>query len=233
MEGSVRQSMLTLVGERMNVGWWLFVLAITAGTNALDFMAAAQPDAARSATFAVAALIRILLVFWIGFAILRRLAGPDGLSRAGMPFLRFSLFMIVMVALLAAATGLAVKLTGAGADNPVTGVVAFLLMTLISLALIRLYAWQAALAIGDRKLGPKGAWKALASRTGELRMAYLLLIVPVAALHSLLTRIALASGDDTATLLGLALVDGAVSAVQLVLTCSLAVSAWRAARYSR
>lgn len=55
------------------------------------------------------------------------------------------------------------------------------------------------------------------------------MIAAVAALHSVLTRMALAT-DAPAALTGLALIDGLVSAVQLVLICSLSVVAWRLAR---
>jgi hypothetical protein len=211
------------------VSWWLLVVAITAGTNALDFFAAAGPDAKRSLPFILSALVRVLLVFWLGYALLRKLARERAPMRIGMPFLRVVLFMLGTAALMAAATGIGAKAGGGDPRSFTAAVVMWLVMTGISLALVRLYAWLAALAVGDRRLGPMGAWRGLAGCHAGLALAYLAVSL-VAALHSALTRLALLPGLPRASLGGLALADGLVSGVQQGLASALAVAAWRVAR---
>jgi len=63
---------------------------------------------------------------------------------------------------------------------------------------------------------------------GRLGAAYLA-IAAIGVVHSVLTRMAIVPGRSAEVLLALAAVDGAVSAVQLVFSCALAVAAWRAA----
>jgi hypothetical protein len=224
----VPRAMLKLAGS-LGAGWWLLAAAITSGTNLLDFFAAAQPDAARSLLFVAAALVRALLVFWLAYALIRRMAGTAEPMKPTFAFLRFALFMLGTVFVLGAATGLGTVITGAPADSAAAGIAAFLIITLVSVALVRLFAWQAALAVGDRTLGPAGAWRGLAGLMGGLVAAYLI-VAAVSAAHGFLTRLAIASADAPAALVALAVVDGLVSAVQLMLGCALAVAAWRLAR---
>src|SRR3712207_6613219 len=78
----------------MTTAWWLLAIAITGGTNLLDFIAAAQPDAGRTPLFAVAALLRVGLVFWLGYAVIRHFAGEPSPMKITAAFFRFALFMI-------------------------------------------------------------------------------------------------------------------------------------------
>lgn len=221
------RSMLALA-RSLSAGWWLLIIAVTSLTNLLDFLAAAQPDAARSPQFAAAALIRVALVFWVSYALIRRLGDHAAPMRLSPAFARFVLLAFAQLALVALAAGAARLIVGPSeARESAALLTTYLLLTLIMLVLIRLYAWQAALALGDRTLGAAGAWRRLAPYKLELATAYLL-IVPVAALHMLLTEAALAGGSP-GRLAVLALVDGLVSAGQLALSCSLAVAAWRLA----
>ncbi|MBV8685645.1 MAG: hypothetical protein JOZ90_07255 [Alphaproteobacteria bacterium] len=208
--------------------WWLLVAAIATGTNAVDFFAAAGPDPKHSLAFILSALVRVLLVFWVGYAVLRRLADVPAPMRVGMPFLRTLLFMLGSAALMALATGIGAKAGGGGPRGITAGIVAWLVMTVVGMALVRLDAWLAALAVGDRGLGPTGAWRRLAGGHGGLALASLVISL-VGAVHSASTRLALLPGLEPSSLLGLALVDGIVSSVQLVLGAALAVAAWRAA----
>ena len=215
--------------KALPVGWWLLAAAIAAGTNALDFLAASEPDAKRSAFFAVAVVLRVALIFWLAYALLRKLAGAERPMRIGMPFLRLTLFMIATVVVLGVVGALGALARDGDPLNPFAFVVTWLAVSIVALALIRLYAWQAALAVGDRTLGLDGAWRSLARSHGALAIAYLP-IAAIALVHSLLTRMALSPGASREELLLLAGVDGIVSAVQLVLSCSLAVEAYRAAK---
>lgn len=225
----VTGEMLGMLGAPMGGGWWLIAIAITSGTNLLDFFAAAQPDAARTSFFAVAALIRIVAVFWLGYALLRRLADVPAPWKPTLALGRFALFGLGIIVAMVLAGLLAALITGVDARAISTGIVTFLLMTLFAILIIRLYAWQAALAVGDRSLGPRRIWRALSGVTGSLIAAYLIVAV-VAAVHSVLTRLAIASADSSLTLILLALLDGLVSALQMVLMAGLSVTAWRIAK---
>jgi hypothetical protein len=226
--GSVARAMAAEVkSPRMGAGWWLLAIAIASGTNLLDFLAAPRGGAAPGALFAIAAFIRVALVFWLTYALIRRMAGLAEPGRITVAFGRFVLFQIGLVVLVGAVTGLATRALGLSADGVTGGITSFVAMSLVYLVIVRLFAWQAALAIGDGTMGPGRAWRALAGHVGPLAGAYLA-IAGFAAVHAALTRLALAT-DGGAALAGLALVDGAVSAVQLVLTCALGVVAYRLA----
>lgn len=226
--GIVARMYGTLRGSGMTAPWWLLTIGITSGTNLLDFFAATQPDALTSLFFLFAVVVRILLVFWLAYALLRRLGGLAAPLRIGAPFFRFALFAICTIALIGLSGAISSMLTS-GLDRPVLTVIGtYVVLTLIVMALVRLYAWQAALAIGDRKLGASGAWRSLAPEHGRLALGYVA-ILPVAIVHATLTHFAVSGGLAPAPLALLAIVDGIVSAVQLVLAAALAVIAWRIA----
>ena len=205
---------------------WLLVLAVTAGTNALDFLAAPPPGERPDAAFAAAAAVRVGLVLWLGYFLVRRFAGTARPGRIGMPFFRFTLYSLAVAAVMGLCAFLARRLV----ETPQLQVVlAGLLFAALTLALIRLLAWQAALAAGDRALGAGGAWRNLADCHGALAVAYLP-VVPLALLHSGLTMAAVRTPGGMGATLGLALVDGAVSGLQIAYSCALAAFAWKLAR---
>lgn len=209
--------------------WWLLTIAITVGTNALDFFAAAEgTKPGQSPAFIVSAIVRALLVFWLGYALLRRIAGVERPGRIGMPFLRVTLFTFGFLMLMGLCSLAGSALTGGGRTSAMGALVSSVIMALVVIALLRLYAWQAALAVGDRSLGPLGAWRALSGRHVELAIAYLPIAL-IAFIHTLLTRMALEPQSSTERLALLAAGDGIVSALQLILGCALSVAAWRAA----
>lgn len=210
----------------MTPGWWALLVAVTAGTNLADLFAATQPGARTSAAFALAALVRVLLVFWIGYALLRRLGGVARPLKVTGALFRYALFGIGLIALLAGCSLLAGY---AVPDSMLARMfLTYGLLTVAVMALAPLYAWQAALAAGDRSFGPGGLWQALRSCHADLAMAYLA-ILPVALIHAGLTFAAIRTGAASAALALLALVGGLVSAVQLVLMAALAVIGWRLA----
>lgn len=215
--------------KALPLGWWLLAAAITSGTNTLDFVAAAEPDGKRSAFFAAAAALRIALIFWLAYALLRKLAGAERPMRIGMPFLRLSLYMIATIVVVAAAGALGAFASDGDPLNPFAVFVSWIAMSLAGIALVRLYAWQTALAVGDRTLGLQGGWRSLAGCHIALALAYLP-IAAIALVHSLLTRLALSPGRSRDELFALAACDGILSAVQLVLSASLAVQAYRTAK---
>jgi hypothetical protein len=209
-QGNVTARMFALLG-RMGPGWWIVAVAVTAGTNLIDFFVVAAGGGATPA-FIAAALVRVGLVFWLGYALTRRLAGVERPAAPTMALARYALFMLAVAIAMGVLTGLAT-------------LISFLLCTLAGLLLVRLYAWQGALAVGDRTLGPAGAWRRLAGRTGALVLAYLA-ILPVAAVHHALTHYALQLLERPDLLAAIAIGDGLASALQLALTAALAVVAW-------
>jgi hypothetical protein len=222
-----RAMIASLRSPSMSVGWWLLVVAITSCTNLLDFFAAPKAGQTIGGAFAFAALIRVALVFWLSYALIRRLAGTDRPAAVTPALARFVGFQIGMLVLFGAITGFVSRVLGVEMGGALGAIMTFLIMTGTYLALVRLLAWQAALAVGDASLGPARAWHGLADAKVPLAIGYLV-IAGVSAVHSALTHLAIAS-DRSIGLAGLALVDGAVSAVQLVLICALSVTAWRLA----
>jgi hypothetical protein len=221
-QGNVTARMFALLG-RMGPGWWIVAVAVTAGTNLIDFFVVAAGGGATPA-FIAAALVRVGLVFWLGYALTRRLAGVERPAAPTMALARYALFMLAVAIAMGVLTGLATLIAGER-GVAATGAVSFLLGTLAGLLLVRLYAWQGALAVGDRTLGPAGAWRRLAGRTGALVLAYLA-ILPVAAVHHALTHYALQLLERPDLLAAIAIGDGLASALQLALTAALAVVAW-------
>lgn len=209
------------------LSWWLPTIAITGGTNLLDAFTATGSGGKRNAAFAIAALIRVLLAFWITYALLRRLAGEKAPMRIGLPFLKSVLFLLASALVLG--MGAAAARAAVGDIRSVRGLaVNWAVVTAIGVAVIRLSAWQTALAVGDRKLGPMGAWRHLAGCHLGLALAFLV-ASPIMAAHIALTVGGIAVGLSSLSRACLGIVDGIVSAAQLVLGCALAVAAWRAA----
>jgi hypothetical protein len=222
-----RAMIASLRSPSMSPGWWLLAIAVTSSTNLLDFFAAPKAGQQIGGAFAFAALVRVALVFWLSYALIRRLAGTDRPTAITPALARFVAFQIGMLVLFGAITGFVSRVLGVEMGGALGGIVTFLIMTGTYLALVRLLAWQAALAVGDRDLGPARAWHGLADAKVPLVIGYLI-IAGFSAVHSALTHLAIAS-ERSAGLAGLALVDGVVSAVQLVLICALSVTAWRLA----
>ncbi|MFN3943450.1 MAG: hypothetical protein ACK4K7_00805 [Allosphingosinicella sp.] len=227
--GGAAARMFGLLG-RMGRGWWIVAFAVTAGTNLIDFFVIAAGGAATPA-FTAAVAVRVVLVFWLGYALTRRLAGVERPAAPTAALGRYALFMIGVTVLMGAMTGLATLIVG-NRGVATTGAVSALLGALAGLLLVRLFAWQAALAVGDRTLGPTGAWRRLAGQNGALVLAYLA-ILPVVAAHHALTHYALQLFDRPDLLAAVAIVDGLVSALQLALSAALAVVAWTIAAGSR
>jgi hypothetical protein len=208
--------------------WWLIALGITSFTNLADFLSGPGSGGAHSPQFLAAAVARIALVVWLAYALIRKMAGLARPATLELGLLRFFLFNVANGLLLGACAWAATLLLGSERDPLAFILLSQLLLSLIVVMLVRLFAWQTALAIGDRSLGPVGAWRGLSGRHGMLAVAYLA-ILPFAVLHAVLTELAVRSQGDNPTLIVLAFGDGAVSSVQLALYCALAVIAWRLA----
>ncbi len=226
---SIRRSTLaTLATLRPDV--LVALLVATVGTNLLDFATAPAPGDAIGAGFVAAAFVRIVLVFWIGYAVQRNLSGGAQPLRPAIALARFCALQVVLLVGFGMATKLGAIMQGTG-EVPLARqwLFGFLAMAFYALFTIRLLAWNAALAMGERfdRLVP--LWRVQARALGRIGGAYVALILPITAIHLAMTLVALKTPMTTDLRLGLAVVDGLFQALELGLTCALGAVAWRVA----
>jgi hypothetical protein len=227
--GSVATRRATIaVARTLDARGWAMLLAVTIGTNLIDF-AVVAPGERPGAAFAAAAFLRVALVFWIAYALLRRLAGVPEAERITPAFFRLALLQIGLAVLAGLGSRAGFAVAGPRADLAGEWLVALIAMTLIGLLTIRLLAWHAALAVGAPfgSIGP--VWRAQRGGTMATAIGFLVLVVPFAALHLALTLIAVRVPLAAAPHVALGIVDGVVQAGQLLLSLALAIVAWRAA----
>lgn len=208
---------------------WLAALAVTTAANLIDFAVVPVVGQGGHAPLIAAAVARVVAIFWIGFAVVRRMAGVPRPFAPDMPLLRY----FALTLLLAIGFGLFSQIASvaAGAEAEMADIwVAHILACAIWYAFtIGLLAWQAALAVNDGTFRLKGLFVRQQGRLMPLWLTYVAIILPFAAIHAALALVGAKLALPAKALAALALVDGAVSAVQLVATCALAVVAWRLA----
>lgn len=224
----VRRAVLAALGAIDPVTWML-AAAIAIGTNLSDFAVVPAPGEPPRAAFFVAVAARVALVFWISFALPRRIAGvarPYAVTRGFWPF-------ALLLFLLMIGSGAAQRLLLGSVVDELPLERQWLLMLIGAAAwggiTIRLAAWQAHLALDGpvRSLG--ALFSAQKGVTFPILLAFIALILPLAAIHLALTLIAVKLVFPPATFAALAVVDGAVQTVQLALTAALSVVALRLA----
>ena len=208
---------------------WLAALAVTTGTNLMDFAVTPLVGQGGNAPLIVAAVLRVIAIFWIAFAVVRRMAGVARPFAPGMPLLRYLALTLVLAIGFGLFAQIANVAAGAEAEMADAWVAHILACAIWYAFTIGLLAWQAALAVGDGGFRLKGLFARQQGALAPLWLAYVALILPFAAIHAALTLIAAKLALPTNAIAALALVDGAVSAVQLVGTCALAVVAWKLA----
>jgi hypothetical protein len=201
---------------------------VAVATNLLDFATVPAPGEGATGPFLVAVIVRVLGVFYVTYAIQRRMSGTAAPFRLGVPFLRFFLVVMLSAVLFGLVTGGGARLIGSREMALETQWLATLgLGAAFNLLVIRLSGWAPALANG-------GPFKALpkffrATRGAALPMilAYCQIILPFAAIHLALTLLGVRLPLSGTAYAALGLIDGVVSAAQLMLTCALAVFAFR------
>lgn len=229
--GEVRASLWRhLRAPVMSAELWLATAFVTIGTNLLDFATVPVPGTAPGAAFIAAAIVRVGLVFWIGYVLARRMAQWPNPWAIRPSFARYFLFGIVM----AAAFAILVKLAGL-AQPAEPSLASEWLAMLVAVAIwsaltIKLIAWNTALALDAPFRALPGIWRDLRGAGVALAMVFLQVILPFAAIHYALTLVGLRLALSGTALAALAAVDGVISAIQLVLTVALSVVAWRIAR---
>lgn len=211
------------------VEMWLAALAVTTATNLIDFAVMPMVGQGGNAPLIIAAVARVVAIFWVGFAIVRRMAGVARPFAMGMPLARYLALTLLLGIGFGLFSQIASVAAGAEAEMADIWVAHILACAIWYVFTIGLLAWQAALAVDDRAVGLKGLFARQQGLLMPLWLAYVAIILPFAAIHAALTLVGAKLALSTNALAALALVDGAVSAVQLVATCALAVVAWKLA----
>jgi hypothetical protein len=206
---------------------WLILLAVTVGTNLLDFAAVPSAGGRPGLGFLLAALLRVALVFWVSYTLLRRLAGTARPHAVTIAFWRLALLQLAMLIVVGLATRLAFIMAGPNPPLATAWLAGFLGLAGAGLLTIRILAWHTALAVGAPFAALGALWLAQKDAAGRIALAFVALILPVAALHLALTLVGIRIPLAPLPHLLVAVVDGIVQAWQLALTLGLAVVAWQ------
>jgi cytochrome b len=209
------------------------LLAATVGTNLLDFATIPAVGTRPDAGFALAAIVRIVAVFWVSYAVQRHLAGGAQPFRPSLALGRFVLLQLALLIGFGLATRLGLIVQGPG-PNPLAArwLYAFLATTLYALLTIRLLAWNAALAT-DAPFGALGpVWRGQTGRLGAIAGGFVSLILPIAALHLAFTLVAAETVLSPEARLVVGVIDGVLQALQVALSCALGTVALRIARHT-
>jgi hypothetical protein len=203
---------------------WLFVAVALfvslGGTNAaLALSQPADSDAAR-AVFAASAILRVLALFWIGVAALRRATG----SRRGAWLPDGGFWLYSLLSLLGLAGPVLAGVLSLGLPVPARIAVMQLAAVLI---LLPIAPWQVAAAVERPLAWSPGPWVTrLGAWLGPLALLSLLTTFPLAWLHAWLSEWLLAM-PERAGFVGLALADGLVTTLLVVWTLALQLTAYR------
>lgn len=214
----------------MTAELWLATAFVTIGTNLLDFATVPLPGERPGALFAAAAAVRVLLVFWIGYAVARQMGGAADPWRPRLAFVRYSALSVALLILFGLATRIGLMLVPGERTIAGEWVAVLLVVAAWSVLTIRLVGWGPALALDAPFRDLPRLWAGLRGAGVALAMVFVQVVLPFAAIHYALTLVGVRLPLDTPALAALAVVDGVVSAVQLVLTVALGVVAWRIAR---
>ncbi|MDB5690714.1 MAG: hypothetical protein JWL91_2590 [Sphingomonas bacterium] len=208
--------------------YWALAAFVTTVANLIDFAAVPSPGEGAGGGFVVAALARILLVLGAGYAIMRRMAEVPRPLAPGLAFLRFAAFSIISLALIGTLTQLIGRATGI-ADQPLSTqwLIMFAAAAVLGVAVIAVSPVGPALAAGAPFRGILGVVRRTRGMRLPLAAVFLQCVLPFAAVHIALTLIASRLPLSGRAVAALALIDGVVSAVQLLFTAALFVTAWR------
>lgn len=208
----------------------LMLLAATIGTNLLDFASMPASGARPTVPFLAAAIVRVVLVFWIAYAVQRRLTATPCPFAVQPSFWRFCVLEVVLFVGFGICVKLALMAAGTSPPLATEWLASFLALALWSLATIRTLAWVAALGAGAPFAALPRLWRAQTGMDLALIGAFCALVLPPAAIHLALTLVGLKVPLPPKPKLALLLCDGMVQALQLAFTCALAAVAWRIAR---
>jgi hypothetical protein len=206
--------------------YWVLAAFATTAANLTDLAMLPATDEGTSGV--VAAIVRMLLVLGAGYAILRRMADVPRALAPGMAMVRFAAFSIVSLGLIRLLTRLIGRFTGIS-EQPLSTqwLVMFSSAAVLGVVVIAVTPLAPALAAGTPFSGVAG----IVRRTRGMRVAlaaiFLQCVLPFAAVHLGLALIVAQLPLPGAVIAALAVVDGIVSAMQLLFTAALGVTAWR------
>jgi len=207
---------------RLGMGWWLVVLAVCIGAGMLDL--ATLPGVRRgSGIWIVIAIARVLTVLAVAYAVVRRIMRATPRHRDWQTFPRFvGLTVVLAIGFTMTQKIGAIAVNQLGEGNLANRWLAMLLVSAFwSVLLIRATAWSAALAAGRKFRVLPSLWRSLSGKWPILAIVYLQVILPLVAVHLALTLLSIELVLPHHTQIGLALIDGVVSATQLILTAAL------------
>lgn len=208
---------------------WSVLAAVTIGTNLLDFASVPLAGAPPGVPFLFAALARAALLFWAGYAITRHMAGVPRAYAITPAFARYAAYSLLILAAFFVVVGGGTRLLGQDAPLERQWLTMLAGIALLGILTIRLLAWSAALATGAGFASLGSLWRAQRGRDLPIILAFVALVLPLAAIHLALTLVGIRLPLSANATAALAVVDGAVQALQLAITCALAVVAWRGA----
>jgi hypothetical protein len=210
-------------------GLWVVAALVVIGVTLARLGTAAAPGEAPNIAAAIAATAQLLALLLLNFVLYRAAAGIHPTTRAGGPLLRFGAVLAGTILFTLLPLAAAKALLPVDARLADVWLWSFAATTFANLVLLPLAPWIAALAIGDRTLGPGGGWGVLRGRLVSFAGAYLAVVAPCFAVHLMLTMLLDAPGSALAgsALIGIVFIDSAASLAQLVLTVALGVTAWR------
>ena len=201
---------------------------VAVATNLLDFATVPAPGEGATGAFLAAVIVRVLGVFYITYAIQRRMAGTPAPFRLGVPFLRFFLVVMISAVLFGLVTGGGSRLIGVREMALETQwLVTLALGAAWNVLVIRLVGWAPALANGAPFRALPKLFRATRGAALPLILAFCQIVLPFSAIHLALTLLGVRLPLSGTALAALGLIDGVISATQLLLGCALAVFAAR------
>jgi hypothetical protein len=213
---------------------WLLLIAVAAGTEVALF--AIVPEGGRNSAAAVGAIlaVRALGAMYLTAAMIRRLAGTPAPWRLDFGFAWFVLWEIAILALVEAGA-VGVVRGGGTVMQPVfhrafAAFAAGIVTPLADLLSLRLAAWAVVktAAVGDTTL--RASWRATRGQWGGAAAAYLVLVLPLFALHLAATAWPKTEAPAPALQHEAAIGDGLLSAVLAGMLVALYVTIWRRRR---
>lgn len=230
-----RRSMATWVHDAATLlrglppGLWILSALTVIGVTLVRLAGAPMPGEPAGPAAAIAGIVQLAVLLLLNFVLYRAAAGVRPVLAIGAPLLRFGAALAAAILFTILPLAVARALLPAGARLADVWLWSFVATTAGTLLLWPLAPWIAALAIGDRTLGPLGGWQRLRGRMLTFCGAYLMIVSPCFAVHLMLTMVLDAPGSTLAgsALIGVVMVDSAASLAQLALTVALGVAAWR------
>ena len=205
------------------------LLAVTIGTNLLDFAMIPAAGQRPGVAFAISAAIRVILVFWISFVVQRRIVDQRAGLGVGAGFWRFVLLQLLFLVGMVAVRAAVLKIAPPAPTLAGEWLANFIGLAVWGVIAIRLLAWNAALAVGAPFRELAVLWRGLKGQNAALIGVFVMIVLPPAALHLAFTLIGLRVHVAPGPLAFLSIADGLVSALQLALNCAVAAVALRLA----